>query len=282
MRLVRNSVPCFVFVALSGLRRLQNEACFSFDVSLDEVEILPSLEDYLTDCGRTNLMQVEQFLEYLGGIEDQARNPNTPVHTRKVGIQAIYRDKVSVICWQNPQVFKHRLDRESKMRAEKEAERAKATKEEVEYISTYSVPSTPSTRYVVWEILRECVESIPSLWSSRCQTFAPMQVSLEPSGAEQMGGSLAFGGLVWLQRSSELHSVLGLEFKICYVHISCEQLLKSCVKPLSIQYFSHFCAGKIWKDPATAPSWHQRRRHPTQVPGMHSSWPSSQKRSWTL
>ena len=79
-----------MFVALSGLRRLQNEACFSFDVSLDEVEILPSLEDYLTDCGRTNLMQVEQFLEYLGGIEDQARNPNTPVHTRKVGIQAIY------------------------------------------------------------------------------------------------------------------------------------------------------------------------------------------------
>eukprot|EP00435_Cladocopium_sp_Y103_P022111 s490_g5.t1 len=92
------------------------------DGSIDQmmalyVEILPSLEDYLTDCGRTNLMQVEQFLEYLGGIEDQ--------------------------------VFKHRLDRESKMRAEKEAERAKATKEEV---------------------------------------------SLEPSGAEQMGGSLAFGG----------------------------------------------------------------------------------------
>lgn len=37
-----------------------------------QVEILPALEEYLTDCGRTNLMQVEQFLEYLGGIEDQA------------------------------------------------------------------------------------------------------------------------------------------------------------------------------------------------------------------
>lgn len=91
------------------------------------VEILPSLEDYLTDCGRTNLMQVEQFLEYLGGIEDQ--------------------------------VFKHRLDRESKMRAEKEAERAKTTKEEV---------------------------------------------SLEPSGGEQMGGSLAFGGVEGSNNSSFL------------------------------------------------------------------------------
>ena len=37
-----------------------------------KVEILPALEDYLTDCGKTNLAQVEQFLEYLGGIEDQA------------------------------------------------------------------------------------------------------------------------------------------------------------------------------------------------------------------
>jgi len=76
------------------------------DGSIDQmmalyVEILPSLEEYLTDCGRTNLMQVEQFLEYLGGIEDQ--------------------------------VFKHRLDRESKMRAEKEAERAKTASEEVNF-----------------------------------------------------------------------------------------------------------------------------------------------------
>ena len=147
--LVRNYVPCFVFVALSGLRRLQSEACFSFAVILNEVEILPSLEDYLTDCGRTNLMQVEQFLEYLGGIEDQAGTKTHRSTLKKVGIQAIYIDTVSGICWQNPQVFKHRLDRESKMRAEKEAERAKATKEEVEYFRTYSVPSTPSTRFVV-------------------------------------------------------------------------------------------------------------------------------------
>ena len=28
---------------------------------------------------RTNLAQVEQFLEYLGGIEDQARNPDLRV-----------------------------------------------------------------------------------------------------------------------------------------------------------------------------------------------------------
>lgn len=34
--------------------------------------MLPSMDDYLTECGRTNLAQVEQFLEYLGGIEDQA------------------------------------------------------------------------------------------------------------------------------------------------------------------------------------------------------------------
>jgi len=27
------------------------------------------------DCGATNLPQVEQFLEYLGGIEDQAAAP---------------------------------------------------------------------------------------------------------------------------------------------------------------------------------------------------------------
>eukprot|EP00440_Ansanella_granifera_P062736 gb/GFBE01068026.1/.p1 GENE.gb/GFBE01068026.1/~~gb/GFBE01068026.1/.p1 ORF type:complete len:946 (+),score=224.82 gb/GFBE01068026.1/:1-2838(+) len=68
------------------------------DGSIDQmlalyVEILPALENYLTDCGATNLPQVEQFLEYLGGIEDQ--------------------------------VFKNRLERESKMRAEKDAERGK-------------------------------------------------------------------------------------------------------------------------------------------------------------
>lgn len=55
------------------------------------VEILPSLENYLTDCGATNLPQVEQFLEYLGGIEDQ--------------------------------VFKNRLERESKMRSERDEQR---------------------------------------------------------------------------------------------------------------------------------------------------------------
>lgn len=67
------------------------------DGSIDQmmslyVEILPALEDYLTDCGKTNLPQVEQFLEYLGGIEDQ--------------------------------VFKNSLEREAKMRAEKDAQKA--------------------------------------------------------------------------------------------------------------------------------------------------------------
>merc|ERR1740123_2480947 len=50
------------------------------------IEILPTMEDYLTDCGKLNLAQVEQFLEYLGGIEDQ--------------------------------VFKNRLEREAKRRTE--------------------------------------------------------------------------------------------------------------------------------------------------------------------
>ena len=48
-----------------------------------QVEILPSLEEYLTDCGRTNLMQVEQFLEYLGGIEDQALQLLEASHLRE-------------------------------------------------------------------------------------------------------------------------------------------------------------------------------------------------------
>jgi len=72
------------------------------DGSIDQmlalyVEILPALENYLTDCGATNLPQVEQFLEYLGGIEDQ--------------------------------VFKNRLERESKMKAERDTERARPTEE---------------------------------------------------------------------------------------------------------------------------------------------------------
>jgi len=61
------------------------------DGSIDQmislyIEILPTMEDYLTDCGKLNLAQVEQFLEYLGGIEDQ--------------------------------VFKNRLEREAKRRTE--------------------------------------------------------------------------------------------------------------------------------------------------------------------
>jgi len=61
------------------------------DGSIDQMialymEILPSLDTYLTDCGKCNMPQVEQFLEYLGGIEDQ--------------------------------VFKNRLEREAKKRAE--------------------------------------------------------------------------------------------------------------------------------------------------------------------
>merc|ERR1719210_636785 len=63
------------------------------DGSIDQMlslyqEILPSLGDYLTDCGQVNLVEIEQFLEYLGGIEDQ--------------------------------VFKNSLEREAKKRAELE------------------------------------------------------------------------------------------------------------------------------------------------------------------
>uniref|UniRef100_A0A7S1PZE9 5'-3' exoribonuclease n=1 Tax=Alexandrium catenella TaxID=2925 RepID=A0A7S1PZE9_ALECA len=68
------------------------------DGSIDQMlslysEILPSLEKYLTDCGQVNLVQVEQFLEYLGGIEDQ--------------------------------VFKNRLEREAKKRSELDEMRAR-------------------------------------------------------------------------------------------------------------------------------------------------------------
>lgn len=46
------------------------------DGSIDQMislytEILPSMEMYMTEAGNTNLPQVEQFIEYLGGIEDQ-------------------------------------------------------------------------------------------------------------------------------------------------------------------------------------------------------------------
>lgn len=68
------------------------------DGSIDQMlslynEILPTMDTYLTDCGQVNLPQVEQFLEYLGGIEDQ--------------------------------VFKNRLEREAKRRAELEEMRGK-------------------------------------------------------------------------------------------------------------------------------------------------------------
>merc|ERR1719162_2602442 len=61
------------------------------DGSIDQMlslysEILPTLETYLTNSGSCNLIQIEQFLEYLGGIEDQ--------------------------------VFKNRLEREAKRRSE--------------------------------------------------------------------------------------------------------------------------------------------------------------------
>jgi len=70
------------------------------DGSIDQMitlymEILPSLDTYLTDCGKVNLPQVEQFLEYLGGIEDQ--------------------------------VFKNRLQQEAKKRAEVEDARKAET-----------------------------------------------------------------------------------------------------------------------------------------------------------
>mmetsp|Transcript_45135 Transcript_45135/g.79428 ORF Transcript_45135/g.79428 Transcript_45135/m.79428 type:complete len:945 (-) Transcript_45135:56-2890(-) len=67
------------------------------DGSIDQmislyIEILPTMETYLTDCGKLNLPQVEQFLEYLGGIEDQ--------------------------------VFKARLEHEARRRAEMQQARA--------------------------------------------------------------------------------------------------------------------------------------------------------------
>lgn len=72
------------------------------DGSIDQMlslytEILPSMENYLTDCGATNLPQVEQFLEYLGGIEDQ--------------------------------VFKTRLEKEAKFRAEREDTKSREDKQ---------------------------------------------------------------------------------------------------------------------------------------------------------
>eukprot|EP00929_Paragymnodinium_shiwhaense_P008140 TRINITY_DN112080_c0_g1_i1.p1 TRINITY_DN112080_c0_g1~~TRINITY_DN112080_c0_g1_i1.p1 ORF type:complete len:988 (+),score=240.62 TRINITY_DN112080_c0_g1_i1:267-2966(+) len=51
------------------------------------IEILPTMSTYLTDAGVCNLPQIEQFLEYLGGIEDQ--------------------------------VFKNRLEREAQQRQER-------------------------------------------------------------------------------------------------------------------------------------------------------------------
>jgi len=66
------------------------------DGSIDQmlslyVEILPSMEEYMTNNGQVNLPQVEQFLEFLGGIEDQ--------------------------------VFKNALEREAKRRSELEDHR---------------------------------------------------------------------------------------------------------------------------------------------------------------
>lgn len=66
------------------------------DGSIDQMlslyaEILPCMKQYLTDCGVCNLAEVEQFLEYLGGIEDQ--------------------------------VFKNALEREAKFRATRDAEK---------------------------------------------------------------------------------------------------------------------------------------------------------------
>jgi 5'-3' exoribonuclease 2 len=66
------------------------------DGSIDQmmslyIEILPTLDNYLSDSGRVHLKEIEQFIEYLGGIEDQ--------------------------------VFKNSLEREAKRRAELRAER---------------------------------------------------------------------------------------------------------------------------------------------------------------
>ena len=56
------------------------------------------------------------------------------------------------------QVFKHRLERESKMRAEKEAERAKAAAEEA---SGFAAPCSPSLGPLPRPTLRH---QVPSRW----------------------------------------------------------------------------------------------------------------------
>jgi len=51
------------------------------DGSIDQmlslyIEILPTLDNYMSNSGRLNLAQAEQFIEYLGGIEDQVFKNN--------------------------------------------------------------------------------------------------------------------------------------------------------------------------------------------------------------
>uniref|UniRef100_A0A7S4Q3X4 5'-3' exoribonuclease n=1 Tax=Alexandrium monilatum TaxID=311494 RepID=A0A7S4Q3X4_9DINO len=86
------------------------------DGSIDQMlslyqEILPSMDTYLTDAGVVNLPQAEQFLEYLGGIEDQ--------------------------------VFKNALEREAKRRAELDSARAR---EEAQDLKASAQASTPGAQ----------------------------------------------------------------------------------------------------------------------------------------
>merc|ERR1719217_1055997 len=68
------------------------------DGSIDQmislyIEILPTMNTYLTDCGKLNLSEVEQFLEYLGGIEDQVFKSRLEQDAKKRSELQVMREK---------------------------------------------------------------------------------------------------------------------------------------------------------------------------------------------
>merc|ERR550514_1287097 len=84
------------------------------DGSIDQmitlyIEILPSMDDWLTNSGLINLKQVDAFIEYLGGVEDQ--------------------------------VFKNQLERNMKKQAELEEQRKQSEGAEVVEGAEDSAPS---------------------------------------------------------------------------------------------------------------------------------------------
>merc|ERR1719217_1923340 len=68
------------------------------DGSIDQmislyIEILPTMDTYLTNCGILNLPQCEQFLEYLGGIEDQVFKSRLEQDAKKRSELQVMREK---------------------------------------------------------------------------------------------------------------------------------------------------------------------------------------------